>query len=185
MSDVYAGARSGKLKLKGEKSSSSSKHKKKSKKRHREDRDEKSERKRKRTEEQEDIKRHGGWWVASQTRHITGPVAIQFGSLYVKTLDDGSFTLGAPRDEGKVAKCQGKVELRLTNYALDTGDGPSPEEVLLAVKVNDTKVAFKSGYEKYLRVDSKDGVVRGISDAVGPMEQWEPIFQVPNLCQVV
>ena len=61
---------------------------------------------------------------------------------------------------------------------LCTGDGPSPEEVLLAVKVNDTKVAFKSGYEKYLRVDSKDGVVRGISDAVGPMEQWEPIFQV-------
>jgi hypothetical protein len=43
--------------------------------------------------------------------------------------------------------------------------------------VNDTKVALKSGYGKYLRVD-KDGAVTGRSDAVGPMEQWEPIFQV-------
>jgi hypothetical protein len=43
--------------------------------------------------------------------------------------------------------------------------------------VNDVKVAFKSGYDKYLRVD-KDGTVTGRSDAVGPMEQWEPIFQV-------
>jgi protein FRG1 len=39
------------------------------------------------------------------------------------------------------------------------------------------KVALKSGYGKYLRVD-KDGAVTGRSDAVGPMEQWDPIFQV-------
>lgn len=58
-----------------------------------------------------------------------------------------------------------------------SGSGPDPEEVLLAIKVTDTKIAFKSGFNKYLRVDSKDGVVRGISDAVGSMEQWEPIFQ--------
>ena len=43
--------------------------------------------------------------------------------------------------------------------------------------MNDTKVALKSGYGKYLRVD-KDGAVTGRSDAVGPMEQWEPVFQV-------
>jgi protein FRG1 len=42
------------------------------------------------------------------------------------------------------------------------------------------KVALKSGYGKYLRVD-KDGAVTGRSDAVGPMEQWEPIFQVPMI----
>ena len=47
----------------------------------------------------------------------------------------------------------------------------------MAIRVNDTKIALKSGFEKYLRVE-KDGVVRGISDAVGSMEQWEPIFEV-------
>ncbi len=61
----------------------------------------------------------------------------------------------------------------------NAGAGPDPEEVLLAVKVNDTKVAFKSGYNKYLKVDGRDGAVKGIADAVGAMEQWEPVFQVP------
>ena len=57
------------------------------------------------------------------------------------------------------------------------GDSPDPEEVLPAIRVNESKIAFKSGFEKYLRVD-KDGVVRGVADAVGAMEQWEPVFQV-------
>ena len=61
------------------------------------------------------------------------------------------------------------------------GDGPDPEEVLLAIRVNDTKIALKSGFEKYLRVE-KDGVIRGIADAVGSMEQWEPIFEVKETC---
>ena len=102
MSDVYGGVRTGKLKLKGEKSGGSSKHKKKSKKRHREDRDEASDRKKQKSLAREDIAKHGGWWPASTFRHISGPVAIQFGSLFVKTLDDGSFTLGAPHDEGEL-----------------------------------------------------------------------------------
>ena len=47
----------------------------------------------------------------------------------------------------------------------------------MAVKVTDSKIALKSGFEKYLQVDNKDYIVRGTADAVGPMEQWEPIFQ--------
>ncbi len=47
----------------------------------------------------------------------------------------------------------------------------------MAIRVNDTKIALKSGFEKYLRVE-KDGVIRGTADAVGSMEQWEPIFEV-------
>jgi hypothetical protein len=43
--------------------------------------------------------------------------------------------------------------------------------------VTESKIALKSGFEKYLRVD-KDGVVKGIADAVGSMEQWEPVFEV-------
>ncbi|RZC35492.1 FRG1 -like [Asbolus verrucosus] len=99
---------------------------------------------------------HGNWWKVTKIEEITGPVAIEFGKhTYVKALDSGLFTLGAPHDEG---------------------EGPSPEEVLTAVLIDDRKVAFKSGYGKYLRVE-KNGVVTGRSDAIGAMEQWEPVFE--------
>ncbi|XP_068633826.1 protein FRG1 homolog isoform X2 [Battus philenor] len=67
----------------------------------------------------------------------------------------GLFTIGAPHAEG---------------------EGPSPEEIFTAFPAGENKFALKSGYGKYLGV-SKDGVVTGRSDAVGPMEQWEPVFQ--------
>lgn len=47
----------------------------------------------------------------------------------------------------------------------------------MAVQVTESKIALKSGFEKYLNVDNKDYIVRGTAEAVGPMEQWEPIFQ--------
>ncbi len=150
MSDLYSVRSSGKLKLKGEKK----KHKK-----------DKKDKKRKAAEAEsnvankkfkEDRGQHGGWWSASTVSEITGPIAIEFGDqTYVKACDDGSFTIGAKHDEG---------------------EGPAPEEVLVAIKINETKVAFKSGYNKYVRVD-RDGGVMGVSDAVGAMEQWEPVFQ--------
>lgn len=100
---------------------------------------------------------HGNWWKVTKIEEVTGPIAIEFGNhTYVKALDNGLFTLGAPHDEG---------------------DGPSPEEILTGVSINERKVAFKSGYGKYLRVE-KDGVVTGRSDAIGAMEQWEPVFEV-------
>ena len=43
--------------------------------------------------------------------------------------------------------------------------------------MTENKIALKSGYNKYLKVCS-DNIVRGISDAVGATEQFEPIFQV-------
>jgi len=99
---------------------------------------------------------HGGWGKIDNVRDITGAVAIEIGiQTYVTALDNGLFTLGPPHDEG---------------------DGPSPEEILTGVAVSDTKVAFKSGYGKYLGV-SKDGTVTGRADAIGPLEQWEPVFQ--------
>lgn len=87
-------------------------------------------------------------------------MAIQFGKrTYITALDNGLFTLGAPHDEG---------------------DGPAPEEIFTAFPVNETRVAFKSGYGKYLKVD-KDGMVTGRSDAVSAVEQFEPVFQVNDL----
>lgn len=64
------------------------------------------------------------------------------------------FTLGAPHPDG---------------------EGPSPEEIFTAFPAGDNKFALKSGYGKYLGV-VKDTVV-GRSDAVGAMEQWEPVWQ--------
>lgn len=52
-----------------------------------------------------------------------------------------------------------------------------PEEILTAIAISETRIALKSGYGKYLGVD-KDGVIVGRSDAIGPLEQFEPIFQV-------
>ena len=60
---------------------------------------------------------------------------------------------------------------------LTLGSTPAPEEVLLAVRVTENKIALKSGYNKYLKV-CNDDIVRGISDAVGVNEQFEPVFQV-------
>ncbi|XP_040570815.1 protein FRG1 [Lepeophtheirus salmonis] len=162
MSDVYGKAKSGKLVLKGDKSSGGKKKKnKKEKRRHDEGEDtSKSERKKLKLVAAKDREIHGGWWPVTDFKHITGPIAIQFGKLYVKSLDDGSFGLGIPHGDG---------------------EGPEPQEVLLAVNINDTKVAFKSGYDKYLRVDPTKGTIRGISDAVGATEQFEPVFQEGKL----
>ncbi len=98
MSDAYGGFKTGKLKLKGEKGGGHKK-KKSSKKRDRGD-GERSERKRLKTLEQEDTAKHGGWWAVSTLRQISGPVVIQLKGCFVKTLDDGGFTLGAPHDDG-------------------------------------------------------------------------------------
>lgn len=108
------------------------------------------------TSEHKDTITHGGWWKTTQVSEVTGTVAIEFGNhIYMKALDNGLFTLGAPHNED---------------------EGPSPEEILTAFPISETKVALKSGYGKYLGVD-KNGIVVGRSDAVGMIEQWEPIFQ--------
>lgn len=104
----------------------------------------------------EDSLKHGGWWRVDKVEDITGSISIEFGnSCYVSALDNGLFTIGAPHGDG---------------------EGPSPEEIFTAFPAGETKFALKSGYGKYLGV-TKDGVVIGRSDAVGPMEQWEPVWQ--------
>lgn len=105
---------------------------------------------------EQDKVNHGGWWEVKKFEEITGPIGIEFSPhCYVASLDNGLFVLGGPHP---------------------AGEGPSPEEILTAVKVSDTKIALKSGFGKYLRV-LPDGSVVGRSDAIGTLEQWEPVFQ--------
>ncbi|KAG7189042.1 hypothetical protein KM043_008633 [Ampulex compressa] len=140
----YEKVRTGKLVLKGEKSRPKKRKSKKQEKDH------------VFTTDNKDTTAHGGWWKTMDVSEITGTVAIEFGhQTYMKALDNGLFTLGAPHSEG---------------------EGPSPEEILTAFPISETKIALKSGYGKYLGVDKK-GIVVGRSDAVGMIEQWEPVFQ--------
>ncbi|MGH0132236.1 UNVERIFIED_CONTAM: hypothetical protein FKN15_077757 [Acipenser sinensis] len=62
-----------------------------------------------------------------------------------------------------------------TSRSLDD-EGPDPPEQFTAIKLSDTRIALKSGYGKYLGINS-DGLVIGRSDAIGSREQWEPVFQ--------
>ena len=87
---------------------------------------------------------------------MTGSIAIEmYPFSYIRALDNGLFVASAPHRPGEV---------------------PDQEEVLTVIKVDSSKIALKSGYNKYLSIDSKDQVV-GRSDAIGPREQFEPIFQ--------
>ncbi|KAL7287376.1 hypothetical protein TKK_0018492 [Trichogramma kaykai] len=141
----YEQVRKKKLVLKGEKP------KTKKRKRSKVDGDKKGE-----VEVDHDSIKHGGWSKISDLTELTPTVAIEFRDrCYLKALDNGLFTLGAPHDEG---------------------EGPSPEEILTAFVLNDTKISLKSGYGMYLSVDKKERVVAR-TEAVGALEQWEPIFQ--------
>ena len=121
----------------------------------------KKKRKEKKTEEvvkiNPDTEEHGGWAQCNSIASIFGVVALEYGRhTYIKALDNGLFTLGAPHE---------------------IGEGPDPEEQLIAFVINDRKIALKSGYGKYLSAN-KNGVITARSDAIGTMEHWEPVFQV-------
>ncbi|XP_028833040.1 protein FRG1 [Denticeps clupeoides] len=113
--------------------------------------------KRKRGDEDEKLDSVGGWWTVRSFGDLTGSVAIEMQSnAYIHALDTGLFTLGAPHK--------------------GVDEGPDPPEQFTAIKLSDSRLALKSGYGKYLGINT-DGLVVGRSDAIGPREQWEPVFQ--------
>lgn len=115
-----------------------------------------------------DSERHGNWFEVNKFEQLTGSICLEFSPhQYVRALDNGNLILGAPHSE----------------Y-----EGPDQEEIFVAVRVSPSQVAIKTGYNKYLCVDSHRKVV-GHSDAIGLKEQFEPIFQdgklaimAPNSC---
>lgn len=150
---AYDFVRKGKLNFKGSSGSSgiSKKHKKK-KKKHRLDREPEE-----KSPKQIDAEEHGGWWSVRTFVEIEGTIAIEMGkNTYVHAMDNGLFTLGAPHKEAL--------------------EGPSPPEQFVVIPVSERKFALKSGYGKYLGIDIKDRLI-GRADAMGPREQFEPVFQ--------
>jgi len=150
----------GGLRLKGEKVKKQKKHKK-SKKREREDGEsEQEEVKRSKKEFKEDSMKHGGWWACEKYHEVTGPVAIQFpNNCYMKAMDNGKFVLGAPHGDG---------------------EGPDPEEIVMAMRVGGEggggKVSLKSGFDRFIKLN-KHEQLHGVSEAVGRMEEFEPVWQ--------
>ncbi|KAF3825548.1 hypothetical protein GH733_005530 [Mirounga leonina] len=105
------------------------------------------EKKRKREEDEEtQLDIVGIWWTVTNFGEISGTIAIE--------MDKGTYI-----------------------HALDNGLftlGAPHKEVI--GKSLFPIIALKSGYGKYLGINS-DGLVVGRSDAIGPREQWEPVFQ--------
>ncbi|GFN82274.1 protein frg1-like [Plakobranchus ocellatus] len=156
MADSYAMVKGGKLNLKGHKLKKSKKHKSHKRKHDGSSASGQSSR----PSDHEDVTKHGGWWEVKEFADITANIAIEVGdSVYIIALDNGGLAIGEPRDEG---------------------DGPDPTEIFTAIKINDTKVAFKSGYGKYVTVES-DGRLEAKAEAMGAREQFEPVFQEGKL----
>ncbi|XP_004409594.1 PREDICTED: protein FRG1-like [Odobenus rosmarus divergens] len=114
------------------------------------------EKKRKREEDEEtQLDIVGIWWTVTNFGEISGTIAIEMDKgTYIHALDNGLFTLGAPHKEVQ--------KYRMILWVVHT-------EI-------EFQIALKSGYGKYLGINS-DGLVVGRSDAIGPREQWEPVFQ--------
>lgn len=145
----YSAVRSGKLKLKGVTKSKN----KKSKRVQKTDGDADV------AVDFNDAQQHGEWFQVSKFDQITGPVCIEFSPhQYVRALDNGKLILGAPHSPG---------------------EGPDQEEILVAVRVTPNQIALKSGYNKYLSVDSRR--ISGLADAIGPKEQFVPVFEDSKL----
>ena len=49
------------------------------------------------------------------------------------------------------------------------------------VQVSETKIALKTAFGRYVTV-STSGELEGRSEAVGPREQWEPVFEDVREC---
>lgn len=106
-------------------------------------------------EHQADAAAHGGWEIVRKFSELHGSVAIQSASdsRYLSSLDDGEFELSG-----------------------QSSSEPAPEQVFTVIRINETKIALKTGFGKYISV-AKNGRLTGISDAVGTREQFEPVFE--------
>lgn len=79
-------------------------------------------------------------------------------NCYAKATNSGGIVLGNPHPPG---------------------EGPDEEEIFTAVSVPVNQVAFKSGFGRYLGVDSRKRLI-GVSEAIGETEMFLPVFEDGN-----
>ena len=96
-----------------------------------------------------------GGWLVEDFEQVTGTVFFEFKEfMYMHSLDNGLFVLGAPHDEA---------------------ERPETCELFTAIKADDKHVAFKSAYGKYLSTN-QNGLLIGRSDAISPKEYFQIEF---------
>lgn len=79
-------------------------------------------------------------------------------NCYAKATSSGSIVLGNPHPPG---------------------EGPDEEEIFTAVSIPVNQVAFKSGFGRYLGVDSRKRLI-GIAEAISETEMFLPVFEDNN-----
>jgi protein FRG1 len=106
--------------------------------------------------------KHGKWRRVRSFEEIKDRVILEMHTgQYLQALDNGYFALGDIRTEE---------------------DGPDDAEIFTLVVLSERKVALKSGYGRYIGVNTA-GEVIGKSEAIAAREQWEPVFEnVTNPC---
>jgi len=152
----YGQVKLGKLKLKGE--GKSKKKSKKNKRKHDEEGGESSSSSTKAWNEE--TKKYHGWWPLKTFEDLgCGIVAVQtsFKNSYIFAVDNGTLRLGSEHDDHLEAI-------------------PMEEEIFTLIKISENKIAFKSGYGKYVSVNAR-GDVMARSEAVGPQEQIEVVIE--------
>ena len=109
----------------------------------------------------QDAVERGGWWLVKDDVDVKGAmdIALECGDgsrCYLAAMDNGKFTIGGPHPEG---------------------EGPNPEEIFQVVKTpDDSKMSLKTGYGKYMGVDSA-GMLVAVADAIGARERFQTVFQ--------
>ncbi|KAL3085226.1 hypothetical protein niasHS_010295 [Heterodera schachtii] len=110
----------------------------------------------------EDREERGGWRRTEDEFDLKGGTDVafecgDFSRCYLAALDTGKFTLGTKH--------------------FKYGEPPNPEEILILIKSpDDPKVSFKTGFGKYVGVNSEGSLV-ATADAIGPRERFLIIFQ--------
>lgn len=87
---------------------------------------------------------------------IKGDVAIEFVTgCYAKALDNGRIVLGDPHPPG---------------------EPPDEEEIFTSICSSTSHVSLKSGFGRYLNVDSRQRLM-GLSEVIGDKETFLPVFE--------
>lgn len=152
--DEYASVKKSSLKFKGEK--------RKKKKKEKRTKREKSanEEPNDLNEYTEDAADHGGWWKVEKYDHIKEDIAIEFLSgAYARALANGMIVRGDFHPPG---------------------ESPDEEEIFTAICASTNQLALKSGFGRYLGIDSKNRLI-GTSEAIGERELFLPVFEENQL----
>lgn len=62
-------------------------------------------------------------------------------------------------------------------WASEDAPNPEPAQMFTVIRPNETQIALKTGYGKFVSVDNIQCKLQALTEAVGPLEHFEPVFQ--------